>query len=246
MNADKQDDVNASMLDVHAHSPDENVENNNNTNTNNLLLDDHFRGEFTMEDSPSYEVLNQHKLLTKKYRVASEADLCLQAANSTRFQNFVTRLLYGPFSCCLLNNFEVANGCVRTGNDGHGNFILFGPGVHQIVDPFYQIDPQDTSKLLMQLLLLLQLQFQSLSSTSHTLIQSINKRLLSSCRCRFALFLAFPKSNTHHTNNNNTRTDYAFHNIIHGDRNIVTVTQGFIGYCTERGQPVLLPPGMHQ
>jgi len=26
----------------------------------------------------------------------------------------------------------------------------------------------------------------------------------------------------------------------------VTVDQGSIGYCTERGQPVLLPPGMHQ
>lgn len=34
--------------------------------------------------------------------------------------------------------------------------------------------------------------------------------------------------------------------IVNGDRTIVTVDQGFIGYCMERGQPVMLPPGMHQ
>jgi regulator of protease activity HflC (stomatin/prohibitin superfamily) len=40
--------------------------------------------------------------------------------------------------------------------------------------------------------------------------------------------------------------NFAKGSIPHGDRTIVTVPQGFIGYCTERGQPVLLPPGMHQ
>merc|ERR1719321_396468 len=34
--------------------------------------------------------------------------------------------------------------------------------------------------------------------------------------------------------------------IINGNRTIVTIGQGFIGLCTDRGQPVLLPPGMHQ
>lgn len=34
--------------------------------------------------------------------------------------------------------------------------------------------------------------------------------------------------------------------IIWGNRTITTVPQGFIGYCDDRGQPVLLPPGMHQ
>lgn len=34
--------------------------------------------------------------------------------------------------------------------------------------------------------------------------------------------------------------------IINGNRSIVTIGQGFIGYCNDRGQPVLLPPGMHQ
>jgi regulator of protease activity HflC (stomatin/prohibitin superfamily) len=34
--------------------------------------------------------------------------------------------------------------------------------------------------------------------------------------------------------------------IVHGNRSIVTVSQGFIGLCYDRGLPVLLPPGMHQ
>jgi len=34
--------------------------------------------------------------------------------------------------------------------------------------------------------------------------------------------------------------------ILNGDQTIVTVDQGCIGYCTKRGQPVILPPGMHQ
>merc|ERR1711998_652581 len=34
--------------------------------------------------------------------------------------------------------------------------------------------------------------------------------------------------------------------IVHGDKTIVTVQQGNIGYCEDMGQPVLLPPGLHQ
>jgi regulator of protease activity HflC (stomatin/prohibitin superfamily) len=34
--------------------------------------------------------------------------------------------------------------------------------------------------------------------------------------------------------------------IINGTKAIVTVTQGFVGYAMDRGQPILLPPGMHQ
>lgn len=44
----------------------------------------------------------------------------------------------------------------------------------------------------------------------------------------------------------NENPNFATGNIVHGDRTIVTVPQGYIGYCTERGQPILLPPGMHQ
>lgn len=34
--------------------------------------------------------------------------------------------------------------------------------------------------------------------------------------------------------------------IKHGDRTIVTVQQGHVGYCEDMGQPVLLPPGLHE
>jgi regulator of protease activity HflC (stomatin/prohibitin superfamily) len=34
--------------------------------------------------------------------------------------------------------------------------------------------------------------------------------------------------------------------ISHGTKTIVTVPQGFVGLATDRGQPVLLPPGLHQ
>lgn len=34
--------------------------------------------------------------------------------------------------------------------------------------------------------------------------------------------------------------------IVHGTRAIVTVDQGFVGLAMDRGQPVLLPPGLHQ
>merc|ERR1711988_1795222 len=34
--------------------------------------------------------------------------------------------------------------------------------------------------------------------------------------------------------------------IIHGDRTIVTVNQGCVGYCEDMGQPILLPPGLHE
>ena len=33
--------------------------------------------------------------------------------------------------------------------------------------------------------------------------------------------------------------------IEHGDRTIVIVEQGFIGYASDNGQPILLPPGIH-
>mmetsp|Transcript_70402 Transcript_70402/g.150788 ORF Transcript_70402/g.150788 Transcript_70402/m.150788 type:complete len:556 (+) Transcript_70402:80-1747(+) len=34
--------------------------------------------------------------------------------------------------------------------------------------------------------------------------------------------------------------------IEHGNRTIVTVPQGFVGLATDRGQPILLAPGLHQ
>lgn len=139
--------------------------------------------DFSMEDSPSYEILNSHNLLTKKYRVASEADLDLEVPNSTRIYNTLVSLATCP--CFgLFKGFEVPNGTLKTAYDGRGNYKFYGPGVHQILDPYYSVS-------------------------------SSNKLLSSQV-------------------------------IQNGDRFIVTVDQGFIGYCMERGQPVLLPPGLHQ
>lgn len=39
---------------------------------------------------------------------------------------------------------------------------------------------------------------------------------------------------------------FGVNTIVHGDRTLVVVEQGHIGFALERGQPVLLPPGMHQ
>jgi len=33
--------------------------------------------------------------------------------------------------------------------------------------------------------------------------------------------------------------------IVHGNRTIVTIPQGKLGYASDKGQPVLLPPGLH-
>ena len=33
--------------------------------------------------------------------------------------------------------------------------------------------------------------------------------------------------------------------IVHGNRTVVTVPQGMLGYASDMGQPVLLPPGLH-
>lgn len=40
--------------------------------------------------------------------------------------------------------------------------------------------------------------------------------------------------------------DVATEMIQHGDRTLVTVKQGHIGYCEDMGQPLLLPPGLHE
>ena len=147
--------------------------------------DDHFRGDFSMEDSPSYEILQSHNMLTRKFRVPSEDALSLISANSSRCCNTILHLSCLPFCMCtVFKGFEVPSGSIKRGYDGRGGYEFFGPGVHKIIDPYYRVISGDIP-----------------------LTQKV---------------------------------------ITHGDRTIVTVDQGFIGYCMERGQPVLLPPGMHQ
>ena len=118
--------------------------------------------------------------MTKQYRVLSEKDLILEPPNSTRLMN----TFWGLASCCLTKGFSVASGSLRKVYDGRGNYKFYGPGVHQILDPYYNVDRDNVL-------------------ISSQLIQN-------------------------------------------GDRTIVTVDQGYIGFCMERGQPILLPPGMHQ
>jgi len=145
----------------------------------------HAVDDFHMEDSPSYEILNSHNLLTKKYRVASEAELILEPPNSTRIRNTLISMITCPcFFLGLSKGFEVPNGSIKKVYDGRGNYKFHGSGVHQILDPYFTV------------------------SSDNVLISS--------------------------------------QLIQNGDRTIVTVDQGFIGFCMERGQPILLPPGMHQ
>jgi len=139
---------------------------------------------FNAEDSPSYEVLLQHNMLSMQYRVADETHLEVVPPNSTRLWNLMSGLLCAPLRCCFMSNFEVPNGTIKLAEDGRGNYAFYGAGVHQVNDPWYTFQSDSVS--------------------------------------------------------------YASGDITHGDRAIVVVPQGFIGYCCDRGQPVLLPPGMHQ
>jgi hypothetical protein len=97
-------------------------------------------------DAPSYEVLNRHDLLTRKYRVNDEKELEVEYPNSTRFRNLGASCLCFPLSC-IINNFEVPNGSLKLAYDGRGNYVFYGPGVHQVIDPFYSLVPGYKSKL---------------------------------------------------------------------------------------------------
>ena len=81
--------------------------------------------------------------------------------------------------------FLVPDSMILPAQDGNGNYLFFGPGVHRHHNPFL---------------------------TTESPISLLQKDLY----------------------------------IKHGNRTIVTVPQGNLGLCTDRGQPVLLPPGLHQ
>lgn len=96
---------------------------------------DHFVGDFSLEDTPSYDVLLSHNMLTKQYRLGSIADLDLIRANSTRLRNTLMKVGL-PFICLcnFFHGFEVPNGNIRAGYNGRGEYFFFGPGVHSILD----------------------------------------------------------------------------------------------------------------
>merc|ERR1711977_567332 len=129
------------------------------------------------EESPAYTVLEG--LLESKYRVGGEDELDLIYGTSSRCYN----LMVLPLACCTAS-FEVASGHIRLADDGSGNYLLFGSGVHFVCDMFVKVQRENLP---------------------------LTKEL-----------------------------------IQWGDRTIVTVKQGHIGYAEDMGQPVLLPPGLHE
>merc|ERR1712159_593199 len=135
------------------------------------------------EESPAYQVLSG--LLETQYRVDDETQLNVKAGTSSRCMNFAFDSLAWP-CCgpCFVRTFTVSDGHVRLGEDGEGGYLIFGPGVHFLPQPFVTVEQEEIP-----------------------LTQAV---------------------------------------IQWGDRTIVTVQQGHIGYAEDMGQPVLLPPGLHE
>ncbi|KAK3243439.1 hypothetical protein CYMTET_42730 [Cymbomonas tetramitiformis] len=136
------------------------------------------------EDTPAYQILKRHNLLTSSYRLDSPDEIDAVAANSNPWA-----VAFWNICCCplaLLGCFKthaVPAGHVTPVEDGRGGFIFHGKGNHLICDPFYKV---------------------------HT-----------------------PKP-------------FGVNTIVHGDRSLLVVQQGQIGFALNKGQPVLLPPGLHQ
>ena len=57
--------------------------------------------------------------------------------NSTPTGNCITNLCVFPRLC--IKTFSVPNGRVRPAEDGKGNYLIFGPGVHWIFNPFMSV-----------------------------------------------------------------------------------------------------------
>lgn len=142
------------------------------------------------EDTPAYQVLNKHHLLVTKYRVPHVSEngeeLGAVVGTSSRPINFAMDLFCCPFQCCF-NTFTTPQGKIQLVEDGRGNFLFYGAGVHLICDPFFSVREP-------------------------------------------ARAFGDPTEGA----------------IIHGDRTIVVIPQGLIGFAQDKGQPVLLPPGLHQ
>merc|ERR1711934_975808 len=140
-------------------------------------------GKSLREESPAYAVLNG--MIETRYRVESECDLDLCFGKSSRCLNFAFDMMSWP-CCggCFVRTFTVSDGHIKLGEDGEGGYLIFGPGVHFLAQPFMSVQNNEIPL---------------------------------------------------------TQTE-----IQWGDRTIVTVNQGYIGYAEDMGQPVLLPPGLHE
>merc|ERR1711977_811150 len=140
-------------------------------------------GRRPFEESPAYTVLSG--MLETKYRVNDESQLDVVKAKASRFANAMIGGLTWPCcTCACIRMFEVPNGHIRLADDGEGNFLIYGSGVHRVTNAFMKLEGENIP---------------------------LTKQL-----------------------------------IEWGDRLIVTINQGHIGYAEDMGQPVLLPPGLHE
>ncbi|GMH67228.1 hypothetical protein TL16_g04626 [Triparma laevis f. inornata] len=134
------------------------------------------------EDTPAYQVLQQHGLLNSTYRVPTANDIDAVPSNSNPWLNTFFRALCCPCPC-LVKTFTVPDGFVLPVNDGRGGFHFYGTENHLILDPFYSYGKAES---------------------------------------------------------------YGVNTIVHGDRSLLVIKQGKTGLALNKGQPILLPPGLHQ
>jgi len=141
-------------------------------------------------ETPAYKVLRRHHLLNSNFSVPHVSEdgheLGAKIGTSSPVKNALLNFFCCPFACCF-KTFTTKQGQIQLVEDGRGNFLFYGAGVHMILDPFYTVNRQGRD---------------------------------------FGDSKQGP--------------------ILHGDRTIVVVEQGLIGFALDKGQPVLLPPGLHQ
>merc|ERR1711988_1894790 len=89
------------------------------------------------EESPAYSVL--HGMLETKYRVQGEHELHLIGAASSRCFN----MFVGCATVCCASSFDVPSGHVRLGTDGSGQYLIFGSGVHYMMNPFMTVEAEN-------------------------------------------------------------------------------------------------------
>lgn len=157
-------------------------------------------------ETPAYKVLRSHHLLNGDFAVkhVSEdgSELGAIVGNSNAFKNAFMNIMCCPCSPCF-RTFTTKQGMIQLVEDGRGNFLFYGAGVHLILDPFYTVH-------------------------------------------RRAREFGNPTAGMGVQRDGAYRGADSTGPILHGDRTIVVVEQGFIGFALDKGQPVLLPPGLHQ
>jgi len=157
-------------------------------------------------ETPAYKVLRRHHLLNADFAVRHVSEdgheLGAKIGTSTALKNALLNIFCCPLGC-LFKTFTTKQGTIQLVEDGRGNFLFYGAGVHLICDPFYTVHPH-------------------------------------------AREFGNPTAGMGVQRDRNRKGGDSTGPILHGDRTIVVVEQGFIGFALDKGQPVLLPPGLHQ